>query len=360
MAEETDDAEKTEEPSHRKLEKAREKGDVAKSQEVTTWFMMIAATVVVFAFGGWMSTGLSERFAMLMANSHQISIDDGAAAVKLGMHVLSDLALFMAGPFVVLIIAGIAGNAVQHGFLLSVEPIKPKASKISPIAGLKRLFSGQSLVNFAKGLAKLAIVGLIMGLILWPERDRLDAFVTTDVAELMAAIQRLALKLLVGVMIVLTVVAALDFLYQRQTWTKKQRMTMRELKEEFKQAEGDPLIKAKLRQIRLQRGRRRMMQQVPEASVVITNPTHFAVALKYEQGMEAPVCLAKGTDSLALKIREIAGHHDVPLVENPPLARALHAAVDVDEEIRPEHYKAVAEVIGYVMRQRRKRRARRA
>ena len=166
MAEETDDAEKTEEPSHRKLEKAREKGDVAKSQEVTTWFMMIAATVVVFAFGGWMSTGLSERFAMLMANSHQISIDDGAAAVKLGMHVLSDLALFMAGPFVVLIIAGIAGNAVQHGFLLSVEPIKPKASKISPIAGLKRLFSGQSLVNFAKGLAKLAIVGLIMGLIL--------------------------------------------------------------------------------------------------------------------------------------------------------------------------------------------------
>ncbi|MEO1199277.1 MAG: flagellar biosynthesis protein FlhB [Pseudomonadota bacterium] len=357
MAEEQDDAEKTEEPSQRKLEKAREKGDVAKSQEVNTWFMMIAATLVVFAFAGWISTELAEQFALLMVNSHQIGVSDGGSVHLLASLMLRDLAFYFAGPLFCLVIAGIAGNVVQHGFLLSAEPLTPKLSKVSPISGLKRLFSGQSLMNFAKGIAKLGIVGAIMALIIWPERDRLDGFVTTDILSLAVAIKWLALKLLAGVMAVLTVVAVMDFLYQKQTWTKKQRMSMRELKDEFKQAEGDPHVKAKLRQIRLERGRRRMMQRVPEASVVITNPTHFAVALQYEQGMDAPICLAKGTDALALKIRETAKEHEIPVVENPPLARALHASVDIDETIHPDHYKAVAEVIGFVMRQKRERAA---
>jgi flagellar biosynthetic protein FlhB len=152
-----------------------------------------------------------------------------------------------------------------------------------------------------------------------------------------------------------SVIALVDYAYQRQQWWNKLKMTMQEVKDEYKQQEGDPMVKAKIRQIRMERGRKRMMQAVPEASVVITNPTHFAVALKYEKGMAAPVCVAKGMDALALKIREIAKDHEIPLVENPPLARALHAGVEVDDEIPPEHYKAVAEVIGFIMRKNNKR-----
>jgi flagellar biosynthesis protein FlhB len=173
------------------------------------------------------------------------------------------------------------------------------------------------------------------------------------VAGVLALTQSLAVKLLGAVVAALAVIAALDFLFQYRQWFERQKMSLHELKEEFKQTEGDPKIKARIRQIRQERMRRRMMAAVPNASVVITNPTHFAVALQYERGMNAPVCLAKGIDSLALKIREVAVAHNIPVVENPPLARTLHATVEIDREIAPEHYRAVAEVIGYVMRLRR-------
>jgi flagellar biosynthetic protein FlhB len=163
----------------------------------------------------------------------------------------------------------------------------------------------------------------------------------------------LSLRLMLGVVAVMAVVAALDWLWSRHTWFERQRMSLREIREEYKETEGDPTIKAKLRQIRQARMRKRMMAEVPKATVVITNPTHFAVALKYEKGMNAPLCLAKGMDSVALRIRQIAEEHRIPVVENPPLARTLHKVVEIDEEIPPEHYKAVAEVIGYVMRLRR-------
>jgi flagellar biosynthesis protein FlhB len=163
-------------------------------------------------------------------------------------------------------------------------------------------------------------------------------------------VQAMALKMFAGVIAVMTVVAALDYLFERMQWMKKQRMSVQEVKDEYKQMEGDPTVKAKLRQIRVERGRKRMMAAVPTATVIITNPTHYAVALKYEQGMGAPVVVAKGVDSVAFRIREIGEENNVPIVENPPLARALHATVEIEQEVKPEHYKAVAEVIGYVMR----------
>jgi len=174
--------------------------------------------------------------------------------------------------------------------------------------------------------------------------------VSIDVSALLPIVYAMALKLLAAVVAVLALVAALDYLYQYHTWFNKQKMSLREIKDEFKQSDGDPQVKAKIRQLRQEKSRKRMMAAVPEASVVITNPTHYAVALKYEPGMNAPLCLAKGVDAIALKIREVAGEHRVPIVENPPLARALHATVDIDEEIPVEHYQAVAEVIGYVLR----------
>jgi flagellar biosynthetic protein FlhB len=303
--------EKTEEPTQRKLDDALKKGDVARSHDLP-------------------ADGESLRELIRV----------------LGAGLLGALTL----PITLMIAAGIAGNLIQHRLLFSTEPITPKLSKISPLSGFKRLFSATSLVNFAKGVAKLVIVGAVITAIVWSERDRLDTLISLDPAAILGATHAMAGKVLISVLAILAIVAALDFAWQKHSWWEKQKMTIKELRDEQKQMEGDPQIRAKIRQVRIEHGRKRMMQNVPRAAVVITNPTHFSVALEYEAGMNAPVCVAKGVDAVALRIREIAREHDVPLVENPPLARALHASVEIDDEIPPEHYKAVAEVIGYVMR----------
>ena len=245
-------------------------------------------------------------------------------------------------------LAAAAGSMIQHRFVWSTEPLKPKLSKISLFAGAQRLFSKQALANFIKGLAKLTVIGCVMAALLWPQRHRLDMLVGTDPGALLPLIQAQAFNVVAVVVTIMAIVAAADFLFQYRQWYERQKMTVPELKEEFKQSEGDPMIKAKIRQIRMARMRKRMIAQVPEASVVITNPTHYAIALKYERGMNAPVCLAKGVDATALKIREVAEEHGIAIVENPPLARALYAGVELDEEVPPEHYQAVAEVISYV------------
>jgi flagellar biosynthetic protein FlhB len=221
------------------------------------------------------------------------------------------------------------------------------------MAGLKRLFSAAALVNLLKGLVKILLVGTVLTVLMWPERLRIMALNRSDVAEVLPFTLKLVLKLMGAVVAMLAVIAAGDYLFQYRRWYERQKMSLREMKEEFKQSEGDPTIKGKMKQVRQTRQRRRMIANVKKAAVVITNPTHYAVALQYERGMEAPICVAKGTDEVAMKIREVAKEHAIPLVENPPLARALHATVEVDQMIPPEHYKAVAEVIGYVMRLRR-------
>jgi flagellar biosynthetic protein FlhB len=242
---------------------------------------------------------------------------------------------------------------IQHRLVWSTEGLRPKLSKVSPLAGAQRLFSKEAVVNFLKGLVKLTLIGVVMVMVLWPERHRLDAMVRIEPASIISAIRSLSLSLLGTVVAILAIVAAADYFFQYRRWFEKQKMSLREMKEEFKQTEGDPHVKGRLRQLRHNRMRKRMMAAVPTASVVITNPTHYAVALKFERGMPAPICVAKGFDSIALKIREVAKDNGIPIVENPPLARALHATVKIDDEIPVEHYQAVAEVIGYVMRLRR-------
>src|SRR4029077_12291332 len=188
---------------------------------------------------------------------------------------------------------------------------------------------------------------------LWPQRQILGSIVTADPAMLLSFIRSIALKLLGTVVAVLAVIATADYLFQYRQWYERQKMSLQEIKEEFRQTEGDPTIKGKLRQLRATRMRKRIIAAVPKASVVITNPTHYAIALKYERGMNAPVCVSRGVDLIARKIREVAEEHRIPVVENPPLARALHAPVEIDQEIPQEHYRAVAEIIGYIMRLRR-------
>jgi len=349
MAEEREQSERSEEPTQKRLDEAIRRGDVVKSQEVNTWFIIGAAALNLMIFSGSMGAGLETALRGVIANAHAVAFD-GNALMRLVARLGSEIIAAAAIPFLVLMAAAVASNLIQHRFLWSTEPLRPALSKISPAAGLKRLFSRQALVNFAKGLAKLTLVGGIMVALLWPERSRLDALVDTDPAATLGLTRALSLSTLGVVVAVLAVIAALDYLWQYRQWHERQKMSLRELKEEFKQTEGDPTIKAKIRQLRQTRARKRMMAQVPKASVVITNPTHFAVALQYVRGMNAPVCLAKGADAVALRIRAVAEEARVPIVENPPLARALHATVELNQEIPPEHYKAVAEVISYVMR----------
>ncbi|MGC1562639.1 MAG: flagellar biosynthesis protein FlhB [Bradyrhizobium sp.] len=346
MAEE-DDAERSEDPTQKRLDDAHDRGDVAKSQEVNTWFMIAGATLVFSTFSGSIG-GIQTPLRNLIANSWMIRVD-GPNLLIMAHHLEYALIAALGVPLVMLVLAAIAGNMMQHRLVWSGEQLKPKLSKISPLAGVKRIFGKQALANFAKGLFKLAALGGVMTAILWPERHRLESMLRYDPAAIFGLVTSLSLHLMGAVVAMLAVVAIADYFFQYRQWYNRQKMSLREMKEEFKQSEGDPQVKGRIRQLRQARMRKRMMAAVPKASVIITNPTHFSVALSYERGMPAPVCVAKGVDNIALKIREIAGKHDIPVVENVPLARALYATVEIDEEIPVEHYHAVAEVIGYVM-----------
>src|ERR1700704_750918 len=349
MAEGQEDTERSEDPSQKRLDEALERGDVVKSQEVNTWFVIAGGALLLMAFSGPMANGLATTLRGLVAHSGSIRVDGrGFTSIveKLSLEVVAAVAI----PLLLLALAAIGGNMIQHRLVWSGEALKPKLSKISPMAGFGRLFSKQALANFVKGLIKLALIGTIMTALMYPERFRLDALVHIDPAAMLSITQSLSLQMMGAVVAVLALIAAADYLFQYRQWFERQKMSLRELKDEFKQTNGNPEVKAKIRQIRQTRSRKRMMAAVPDASVVITNPTHFAVALKYERGMNAPICVAKGADLIARKIREVATEHNIPIVENPPLARALHATVEIDQEVPAEHYQAVAEIIGYVMR----------
>ncbi|OAB58013.1 flagellar biosynthetic protein FlhB [Leptolyngbya valderiana BDU 20041] len=356
MAEEQDDAQKTEEPTPKKLREAREKGEAAKSQEVNHWFMILAFAAVVGIFGAWMAGSVAESLSVLLERPHAFDLThDGSRQVLID--ILGQIATALLVPVLVILAAALGAGLMQTGFIVSAEPLKPKLSKISLIEGFKRQFSSRTLMEFAKGLLKISLVGGVVVIALWPKRDQLNELAEMEMLLLLEVLQDTALRVLIATLAMMTVIAALDFAFQHYQHTKKLRMTRQEVKDEFKQTEGDPMVKARLRQIRQERARGRMMAAVPSADVVITNPTHFAVALKYDmESMAAPVVVAKGVDHLALKIRQVAEEHDIPRVENRPLARALYDSVDLDQEIPPEHYKAVAEIVGYVMRLKRGRR----
>ncbi|HET7888642.1 MAG TPA: flagellar biosynthesis protein FlhB [Bradyrhizobium sp.] len=347
MADEDDGGERSEDPTQKRLDDALERGDVAKRQEVNTWFMIAGATLVLSTFSGSIG-GIETPLKNIIANSWMIRTDGPGLlllAQNLGYAVLAAIGV----PLLMLMIAAIAGNMLQHRLVWSGESLKPKLSKISPMEGAKRIFGKQAAANFGKGLFKLAALGAVMTSILWPERHRLESMLRSDPTALFGVIISLTVHLMGAVVAMLAVVAIADYFFQYRQWYERQKMSLREMKEEFKQSEGDPHIKGRIRQLRQARMKKRMMAAVPKASVIITNPTHYSVALSYERGMQAPVCVAKGVDLIALKIREIAGQHNIPIVENVPLARALYATVEIDEEIPVEHYHAVAEIIGYVM-----------
>ncbi len=349
MADQPDKSEKTEEPSAKKLEDAHKKGDVAKSQEVTTWFMILGAAIIFALMAPSTSATLMGILKTIIANAEQYEVGGDGFLSFVTALTWSVMAVILL-PLGLMAFAAIAANLIQHKPVLSLDPIKPKWSKVSPLSGFKRLFSMESLVNFTKGIMKLTIVGVVIFLVTWPERDRLETIITLEPNFILGVFFELAIKIFIATLAIVTIIAFADYLYQRHKWWEKQKMTIKEVRDEYKQMEGDPQIKSRIRQLRQQRAQKRMMSAVPDATVVITNPTHYAIALKYDENTNAPICLAKGADNIALKIREVAKTNDIPIVENPPLARALFASVEIDEAIPSEHFKAVASVIGYVMR----------
>lgn len=350
MAEQQDDASKTEEPTPKRLQTAREKGQVTVSQEVKNWAMLLGAAFGLAVLAPGIMHGVTATAFKFVESPHAISLD-----VEDMQEALSGLLLdigWAVAPIVgLMVVLAIAANVGQVGFLWAPTKIAPQLQKISLIKGVERLFSMRTVVEFLKGVAKLVAVAAVAFGLVFSAMNDIELISSFSLGQILDRIQLVAILLTAGTVAVMTVIAALDYAFQRRSFIKQMRMTKQEVRDEHKQAEGDPQIKARIRRLRMERAQKRMMAAVPEADVVITNPTHFAVALAYEmETMSAPRLVAKGADVLAQRIREIAEENEVPLVENPPLARALYASVELDQEIPPEHYQAVAQVIGYVMR----------
>lgn len=343
-----DDDQKTEEPTQKRLDDAFKKGNVPHSREVGSFLMMFVLALTVAWFLPPVLRDIGQLLKPFIADPANMPTD-GKQLGELLEHVLFGSMAVIAAPVLAAMIAGLAGSFMQNGLVISGESLMPKLSKISPMAGLKRLFSMRSVVEFVKNIIKISIVGIMAFVVVYPEINQLPKLPDKDTEAMLIFLAVIAKRLVIGAAIIMFFVALMDLLYQRFQHTKSLRMSKQEIKDEYKQSEGDPMIKSRLRRLRQERAKNRMMAAVPESDVVITNPTHFAVALKYDTGvMQAPIVVAKGQDLIALKIREIAKENNVPIVENPPLARALFSSAELEREIPVAHYEAVAKVISYV------------
>jgi flagellar biosynthetic protein FlhB len=355
MAEDKDPDSKTEEPTSKRLEDARRKGEVAKTPDLPSWASLAGVISVLAILGGWMARDLTVRLLPFIASPDAFRLEGGGAVGVMQIAAMAGLPalLIVLG---VASVCGVAGNLVQTGFMWSPDKLKPDMSKLSPQQGLKRMFGIDGVVQFLKSLLKIAVVGVVCWFVLRPKADQLQGMIGLDPASILPASAALMKALAFSVIAALGLGAGLDWFWQRHRFMQKMRMSREEIKEDYRQAEGDPLIKAKIKQMRAERAKRRMMQAVPTATVVVMNPTHYAVALKYDAGSSpAPLCVAKGMDDIALKIRAIAEEHRVPVIEDAPLARALYATVEIDQAIPAEHYNAVAKVIGFVLNAARRR-----
>ncbi len=350
MSDEQDDSQKTEEPTAKKLEDTRKKGQVALSREMNNWVMILAATILIGAIGVSVLGELTDHMKIYIEQAHNFPSVPGGLTIVM-TDAFWDIIRIMTLPLLALLFAAFISPFIQVGPLFAPQVIKPDISKISIMKGVKRLFSVRSIMEFVKGILKLVLVGGVATMMIMPFMGDIDHLVGASISVMLDEFMTMFLRMMVGILIVLLVIAVIDLVFQRQAHNKKQRMTKQEIKDEYKQSEGDPHVKGRLRQLRAERARQRMMAAVPTADVIITNPTHYSIALKYDTDtMEAPICVAKGVDDVALRIREVAKEHNITIYEAPPLARAMYDMIDIDEMVPMEHYKAVAEIISFVFR----------
>lgn len=345
-----DQSQKTEDPTPKKLEDSRKKGQVALSREVNNWLMLFVSTILVAVFADDVLANLVQHLRTYIAQAHQMPSAPGGLRLALGES-WQDVMLIMMWPLLLLMFTAFFGPFVQVGPLFAPEAIKPDISKISPIKGFGRLFSMKSLVEFAKGMLKLGVIAAVGTILMIPFYKNVEYLVGVEPILVVGELQDMIIRMMSGILLVLLVIAVADVTFQHYQHYEQMRMSKQEVKDEYKQTEGDPQVKQRLSQLRQQRAQERMAQSVPESDVVVTNPTHYAVALKYDpEEMDAPKVLAKGLDEMALRIRQIAEDNDIILYENPPLAQTLYDTVEVDDFIPPDLYRAVAEVISYVFK----------
>jgi len=350
---ETDDEDKTEAPSQKRLDDARSEGDVPRSIEINSWFILSGLALIVGFYSSALSSGFSLSIFFTQSASFTASRDNMT-------HVLDEVFIsfrqYLLIPFGVASLAALAGPLMQHFPIPSLDHAMPKLARVSPFEGIKRVLGSGALVQFVKSLAKFVIVGTVISVSLWGERNNITELPDMDALALFDFAQKSILRIFIAVVSIYALVAGGDYFFQWMNWQKRLKMSRQDLKDEYKQQEGSPEVKNKLRQIRRKLSRSAMMGRIPKATVIVTNPTHFAVALQFEEGMRAPICVAKGVDVLALRIRQLADEYDIPIIEDRPLARSLYRLVEVDDEIPLDLYKPVAEIIGYVMRLRMRRR----
>ncbi len=347
---ETSDQERTEQPTPKRREEARKKGDVAKSNEIPTAFILLAALCVFLFTAPWMileMTGLMGVCFENIATFHMTGVELPAYF----QWVFRRAGLLLAPLFAVILIVAAASHVLQTGIIYSITPLTPDFSKLDPVSGMKRLFSQRSLVELAKSILKMAFIGTITAMVMKGLLPEIPPLMHQGVGDILSFTGGACLRIAFYAGLGLVFLASLDFAFQRWHHGKKLRMTKQEIRDEQKQQEGDPQIKARIKSIQMEMARRRMMSAIPEADAVITNPDHLAVALKYDPlKMAAPLVVAKGAGFLAQRIKEVARENHIPLVENKPLARTLFKAVDIGKSIPEELYRAVAEVLAYVYR----------
>lgn len=349
MAEDSqDDSQKTEDPTQKRLSDSRKKGQVATSKEVVSFLMLFSLTLLIAGVTPFLFQKTFTHFGQYIISPEKFLITTDNIMV-LVRDMTENLLLLMLIPSGMALAAIISSAFIQRNVVFAVESIMPKLERISLLSGIKRLFSMKTFVEFIKGVLKIILIGVIVAISVYPEINNLDIIVSSSILNILLFIKSLALRVMIGVCIAMAIIAVIDFAYQNFEHIKSMRMSKQDIKDEFKQTEGSPEVKAKLREIRNERAKERTMQAVPEADVLLTNPTHYSVALKYDaEERNAPHVLAKGKDFIALKMREIAKEHDIPIIENPPLTRSIYNNAEVDDEIPIENYNAVAEIIRYV------------
>lgn len=346
MAEDSD-LERTEPASARRLEQAREEGQVPHSRELGAFLILLAAAAGIWMMGGWLSQRVAAMFRKGLTLDDKLMHDPNQMLVR-----FSDLSLDVLLTFspllLALMIAALASPFLLNAFIFSPKALMPKFDRMDPIKGLQRLFSWNGLAELVKAVAKAALIGGVAAWVIWSERNDLVGLLAQPLGAGLASAGHLIAFSFLAMVAAMILIVGIDIPFQLWSYHDKLKMTRDELKQEAKEMEGDPHVKGRIRSLQRDAARRRMMASVPKADVIVTNPTHFAVALAYKSGMGAPTVVAKGMGEVARRIREVAAEHGVPLLEAPPLARALHRHVEIDQQIPGTLYAAVAEALAWV------------
>ena len=343
--------ERTEKATAKRRQKARQKGQVAQSREIPSVLILMTALGFFYFGGSWMFWNLSGFVGGVYQDLDTLRLNTVSDLNAFSVDIFANLFSILSPFFVAILIVGMVGNITQVGFEFHGEPLKPKLTKLNPIAGFKRFVSLRSLVELIKSIMKLLIIGGISYGLIKAEIPRFPPLMQQGVGEILLFIAQVSFKILFFVCLALIILAVLDYIYQRWQFEQTIKMTKQEVKDERKQTEGDPKVKSRIRKAQIEMAARRMMEAVPEADVVITNPVHLAVALKFEASeMAAPTVVAKGAGYIAERIKEIANEHQVPIIEDKPLAQTLFKMVEIGEFIPVELYRAVAEILAYVYR----------